>query len=257
MTVEEAHEFAREKGPSRLVYAIVRGLMVPFMRIWWGLKITGADNIPAEGAAIVAPNHKSFWDAFFVAAATRRQVRFIGKSELFEGPWGKLLLRLGAFPVRRGESDASAIETAAEILRQDGLLAMFPEGTRVRDPESLGDPRRGVGRLALDTNAVIVPAALAGTEKLFIGPFPRPRRVLLSFSEPITVEDLPATPEGAAELVGGRVWPQVEGEYGRLISHPGVIAAAVAALGIGGAAAYKRRGAKKKPKGWRAAIKRK
>ena len=81
--------------------------------------------------------------------------------------------------------------------------------------------------------------------------------MLLSFAEPITVEDLPATPEGAAELVGGRVWPQVEGEYGRLISHPGVIAAAVAAMGIGGAAALKRRGAKKKPKGWRGVVKRK
>jgi 1-acyl-sn-glycerol-3-phosphate acyltransferase len=220
--------------------------MVPFMRIWWGLRISDAELIPDEGAAIVAPNHKSFWDAFFVAAATRRQVRFIGKSELFEGPWGRLLLRLGAFPVRRGQSDAETIETALEILRQGGLLAMFPEGTRVRDPEMLGDPRRGVGRLALETGAVIVPAAIAGTERLFVGPIPIPRRVRLAFSAPISPVDLPPTPEAAGELVDERLWPQVEGEYGRLISHPGVIAAAAAALGIGGALAYRRRGSRRR-----------
>lgn len=241
MTVEEAHRIARERGPSPFWYWLVRALMVPFMRVWWGLRISGAEHIPAEGAAIVAPNHKSFWDAFFVAAATRRHVRFIGKSELFNGAAGGLLLRLGAFPVRRGRSDAEAIETALEILRQGGLLAMFPEGTRVRDPAQLGDPRRGVGRLALDTGAVIVPAAIAGTQRLFLGPFPIPRRVRLAFSEPIKVEDLPRTPEGAGELVSARLWPQVEGEYGRLLTHPGVIAAALAAIGVGGTVAYRRR----------------
>ncbi len=241
ITNEEAHRIAREEGPSRILYAIVRALMVPLMRLWWGLRIEGAEHIPAEGAAIVAPNHKSFWDSFFVAAATKRQLRFIGKSELFEGRWGGILVRLGAFPVRRGESDAAALESAREILRQGGLFAMFPEGTRVRDPERLGDPRRGVGRLALETGAVIVPAALAGTENLFIGPFPAPRRVRLAFSEPIEVGSLAATPEGAAELVGGKVWPTVESEYGRLLTHPGLIAATLAALGVGGGIAARRR----------------
>src|SRR5207253_10618989 len=134
---------------------------------------------------LVVPNHKSFWDAFFVAAATRRHVRYMGKRELFEGPWGRLLVRLGAFPVRRGESDAEALETAREILRQGGLLALFPEGTRVREPETLGSPRRGAGRLALETSTPLIPAAITGTEKLFLGPVPKPRRVQVSFGEPI------------------------------------------------------------------------
>src|SRR5207244_10302335 len=128
------------------------------------------------GPVIVAPNHKSFWDSFFVAAATRRHVRFMGKSELFKGLHGRMLVRLGAFPVRRGESDAEALETAREILRQGGLLALFPEGTRVRDPESLGSPRRGAARLALETGAPLIPCAISGTEHLFRGPFPRPVR---------------------------------------------------------------------------------
>jgi 1-acyl-sn-glycerol-3-phosphate acyltransferase len=241
VTHEEAHRLAREKGVSRPLYAVVRALAVAFMRVWFRLGIVGAEHIPREGAAIVAPNHKSFWDSFFVAAATRRHVRYMGKSELFQGPWGRLLVRLGAFPVKRGESDAEAVETARTILRQGGLLALFPEGTRVRDPEQLGSPRRGAGRLALETGAPVVPAAITGSERLFLGPIPKPKRVQVAFAEPIAAQDLPPTPEAAGELVEGRVWPRVEGEFRRLRARPGLIALGLAALGLGGAEAYRRR----------------
>jgi 1-acyl-sn-glycerol-3-phosphate acyltransferase len=241
VTNEEAHRLAREKGVSRPLYAVVRALAVAFMRVWFRLGIAGTEHIPKEGAAIVAPNHKSFWDSFFVAAATRRHVRYMGKSELFQGPWGRLLVRLGAFPVRRGESDAEALETARTILRQGGLLALFPEGTRVRDPEQLGSPRRGAGRLALETGAPVVPAAITGSERLFLGPIPKPKRVQVAFAEPIAARDLPPTPEAAGELVEGRVWPRVEGEFRRLRARPGLIALGLAALGLGGAEAYRRR----------------
>ena len=110
------------------------------------MHVSGADCVPKEGAAIIAPNHKSFWDSFFLGIAIRgRQLRFMGKTELFEGRRAWLLVRLGAFPVRRGESDADALETAREILRQGGLLALFPEGTRIRDPDELGDPSAAPG----------------------------------------------------------------------------------------------------------------
>jgi 1-acyl-sn-glycerol-3-phosphate acyltransferase len=165
----------------------------------------------------------------------------MGKVELFQGPWGRLLVRLGAFPVRRGESDHDALETARTILRQGGLLALFPEGTRIRDPEQLGSPRRGAGRLALETGAPVVPAAITGSEGLFAGPFPKPKRVQLAFAEPIPAHDLPPTPEAAGDLVERQVWPRVEGEFRRLRARPGLIALALAALGAGGAEAYRRR----------------
>jgi 1-acyl-sn-glycerol-3-phosphate acyltransferase len=211
------------------------------MRVWFRLRIAGAENIPREGAAIVAPNHKSFFDSFFIAMATRRHLRFMGKSELFEGRKGRLLVRLGAFPVRRGEADAEALETAREILRQGGLLALFPEGTRVRDPETLGTPRRGAGRLALEMDAPLVPGAITGTERLFLGPLPKPRRVQVAFAPPIDPGELAATPEAAGELVERVLWPQVEGEYRRLRARPGLIAAGLAVLGVGGALALRRR----------------
>ena len=153
---------------------MVRGIFVPFMRCWWGLRIADADRIPAEGPAILTPNHKSFFDSFFLAAATKRHLRFMGKSELFEGRLGKTFVRLGAFPVRRGEADAEALETARVILDQGGLLSLFPEGTRVRDPEGLGTPKRGAVRLALESGAPLVPAAITGTEKLFFHGRPPP-----------------------------------------------------------------------------------
>jgi 1-acyl-sn-glycerol-3-phosphate acyltransferase len=241
LTNEEAHRLAREKGVSRPLYAIVRGIVAPTFRTYFRMHIEGASHIPAEGSAIVAPNHKSFWDSFFIAVCTRRHVRYMGKSELFQGFHGRLLVRLGAFPVRRGQSDQDALETARTILRQGGLLALFPEGTRVRDPEGLGEPKRGAGRLALETSAPIVPCAITGTDHLFAGPFAKPKRVQVAFAEPIPVSELPPTPEGAGELIESKVWPEVESEFGRLRARPGLIAAGLAAAGLGAGLAVRER----------------
>jgi 1-acyl-sn-glycerol-3-phosphate acyltransferase len=248
VTNEEAHRLAREKGVSRPLYAVVRAILEPFLLLWFRTRISGAEHIPAEGPAVVVPNHKSFWDSFFVAISTRRHLRFMAKTELIEGRFGRLLVRLGAFPVRRGESDQDALETAREVLRQGELLALFPEGTRVRDPEALGTPKRGAARLALEAGAPLIPAAITGSDHLFAGPFPKPKRVQVAFAEPIPVEELPATPEVAGQLIEERVWPQVEGEYKRLRARPGLLAAGLAALGLGvGGAAYRRRARKRKP----------
>ena len=241
MTHEEAHRLAREKGVSRPLYVVVRAILVPFMRVWFRLRISGREHVPATGAAIVAPNHKSVWDSFFIAAGTRRHLRFMSKTELIEAPYGRLLVRLGAFPVRRGQSDAEALETARTILRQGELLSLFPEGTRVRDPDELGHPRRGAGRLALEAGAPLVPCAITGTERLFLGPLPKPRRVQVAFAEPIQVSDLAATPVAAAKLVEELLWPEVEAEFRRLRARPGLIAAGLAALGIGGGVLARRR----------------
>jgi 1-acyl-sn-glycerol-3-phosphate acyltransferase len=242
VTNEDAHRLARDKGVSRPLYLFVRALLVPFLRLWFRMRITGAQNIPREGAAVIAPNHKSFWDSFFVAVATPRHLRFMGKSELFEKrPLGYLFVRLGAFPVRRGESDRDALETARTILRQGGLLALFPEGTRVRDPEGVGSPKRGAGRLALEAGAPLVPTAITGTQRLFAGPIPKPVRVQVAFGDPIDVRGREPTPEEAARVTEDELWPEVEETYGTLRARRGLIAAGVAAIGIGGGLAYRAR----------------
>jgi 1-acyl-sn-glycerol-3-phosphate acyltransferase len=86
-----------------------------------------------------------------------------------------------------------------------------------------------------------VPAAITGTEKLFLGPIPKPRRVQVAFSEPILVSEIVASPEGASQLVDEMLWPEVEGEYRRLRARPTLVAAALAALGLGGFLIRRRR----------------
>jgi 1-acyl-sn-glycerol-3-phosphate acyltransferase len=241
VTNEEAHRLAREKGVSRPLYAVIRAILAPSLRVYFRMHIAGSEHVPSEGPAIVAPNHKSFLDSFFIAVCTRRHLRFMAKTELIETRYGGLLVRLGAFPVRRGQSDTEALETSREILRRGGLLALFPEGTRVRDPDQLGHPRRGAGRLALESGAPLVPCAITGTEHLFLGPLPKPRRVQVAFAEPIAVAHLASTPEAAAGVVDDALWPEVEGEFRRLRARPTLVAATLAALGIGGGILARRR----------------
>src|ERR1700742_518855 len=147
MTYEEAQERARTHGVSRGLYAVIRLLLLPIVKVIYRFRVVGAEHIPKDGPCIIAPNHKSFYDSFFVGLATPRHLRFMAKYELFEGRSARLLSDLGAFPVKRGTADPEALETARMILRDGGVLALFPEGTRHRDPNALRAPHRGAGRL--------------------------------------------------------------------------------------------------------------
>jgi len=118
----------------------------------------------------------------------------MGKVELFETSYGWLLVALGAFPVRRGSRTPRPHETARLILEQGGLLSLFPEGTRVRERDELGPPRRGAARLAIEAGAPLVPAAITGTNRLLLGPIPVPKRVQVAFSTPIPVSELGCDP---------------------------------------------------------------
>jgi 1-acyl-sn-glycerol-3-phosphate acyltransferase len=241
VTNEEAHRRARDRGAWGPGYRLMRWTLIPLLRLYFRVHISGAENIPASGAAVIVPNHKSFLDSFFLALATKRHLRFMGKSELFEGIWGRPLVALGAFPVRRGESDQDALETARTILQHGELLALFPEGTRVPEPAELGAPKRGAARLALEARAPLIPAAISGSDHIWLGPVPKPKRVQVAFAAAVPVEDLEPTPEAARQLIDEAVWPEVEKEFQTLLSRPTLIAAGLALLGIGAGAAVRRR----------------
>ena len=229
----KAHAYAREHGVSQALYAVVRSLAMAALRTWFRVHISGREHIPADGPGIIAPNHKSSLDAFFIGIATRRHVRYMAKVELFKGPLAWLLPRLGAFPVRRGETDQETLETARTILRAGGVVVLFPEGTRVEEPDALGSPHHGAGRLAFETGTPIIPAAITGTSQLWRAALPKVRRVQLTFLPAVQAE--PAG-EGDAvrKLIDERVWPGVQEEYGRLRARPGLIASVLVAIGIGG-----------------------
>src|SRR3954471_21681947 len=195
MDDEAAHRFTRERGVNRPLYELVRVVLLPVVKVWYRFRVTGAEHIPKDGPVIIAPNHKSFYDSFFVGLASRRPLHFMAKTELFEGRSARFLSGLGAFPVRRGTADPVALETARIHLDRGRVLALFPEGTRYREPDALKAPRRGAGRLAIEAQAPIVPCAISGTEKLFVGGwFPKPARVQVSFAPAVTPAQLEATP---------------------------------------------------------------
>jgi 1-acyl-sn-glycerol-3-phosphate acyltransferase len=239
-----AHAYARERGVSRVLYRLVRACAMVVLGLWFRVRVSGVDHVPAGGPAIIAPNHKNLLDPCFIAIATRRDVRYMAKVELFGGPLGWLLVRLGAFPVRRGGADAGALSTARSILSSGGVVVVFAEGTRVPEPDVLGSAHHGAGRLALETGAPIVPAAISGTSHLWRGALPRLKRVRLAFL-PAVLPDGSGSRGELAELIDRQVWPAVRQEYRRLRTSPGLLAGGLAALGLGGGVLARRRAAAK------------
>src|SRR3954454_11506278 len=142
---------ARGRGVNPIVYWLVRGVIQPFFHLYFRMSRIGREHIPAEGPVILAANHRSFLDPFIIGMMVRRPCYFVAKKELFSNRFVAWFLNsLGAFPIDRGNADKDAMSTAREILDRGDVVVIFPEGTRIR-PGSLGRPKRGVGRLALET----------------------------------------------------------------------------------------------------------
>jgi len=150
-----------------------------------GLGREGAERVPRAGGVLIVCNHLSLWDPPFVGSAAKpRRVYFMAKSELFRfKPFGWLIERVGAFPVARGGVDRDAIRMAREILKRGDAMVMFPEGTR-----SLSGRLRpffpGAGLMALEAVAIVIPAAVWGSQHRF-GP------VRGVFGDPVDFGDLP------------------------------------------------------------------
>ena len=230
------HARARDRGVNPLIYWLVRGVLQPFFHLYFRLSRIGREHIPDEGPVILASNHRSFLDPFIIATIARRPLYYVAKEELFERPFaGWLLNHLGAFPVRRGESDADMIDTATAILGRGDAVLIFPEGTRIR-PGALGRPRRGVGRLALETGAPVVPVAIIGTESIRTGWRIRPHKVRVRVGRPLTFPRVQAPSRTLAAAVTDRIWPCVMLQWEWLGGLPPLRRAAVIGAGSWGTA---------------------
>lgn len=203
------HRRIREHGVNVVLYWIVRAFLQPAIHLYFRLRRTGQDHIP-DGPVVLAANHRSFLDPFIVATCTFRPVYFVAKKELFDRRWqGWLLNRLGAFPVKRGQSDEDTMQTALALLDRGEAVVIFPEGTRHREGP-VRSPRRGVGRLALESGAPVVPVAITGTENARRGWRIKPVKVSIRCGRPLRFPHVESPSAQLATEVTARIWPCVE-----------------------------------------------
>jgi 1-acyl-sn-glycerol-3-phosphate acyltransferase len=199
-------ERSLNRGVNPVIYWVLRGLLVPFFLVYFRMQRVGREHLPKTGPLLLASNHRSFLDPFVIGTLVRRPVYYMAKRELFEKRWQAWILNaLGAFPVDRGAGDGDAMATARAILERGDCVVVFPEGTRMRR-RPLGDPRRGVGRLALETGAPIAPIAVIGTDEVRRGWRIRPRKVRLRVGRPLHYPTVERCSPSLAGAVTERIW---------------------------------------------------
>ncbi len=232
------HAYSRKHSVNWVLYLLARIFMTPFFLVYFRYARTGREHARLKGGLIVASNHRSFLDPFSIGGCLpwRRPMNYVAKVELFERRWQAWLLsRLGAFPIRRGESDEESMETARLIVERGGAVCIFPEGTRTRRG-TLRNPHCGVGRLALQTGAPVIPTAVLGTENVRRGWRIRPRKVKVRLGRAMTFPRAEEPSKALAETVTARIWPNVQLQWEDLGGLPPMRRAAVIGAGSWGTA---------------------
>ncbi|HET8673362.1 MAG TPA: lysophospholipid acyltransferase family protein [Thermoleophilaceae bacterium] len=211
------HERARRRGPD-WVYELVRMIVVPYIAIVYRGRCIDSQKVPNEGPVLLAPNHFSFLDHFFVAGYLRRKVQFMAKSQLFARPLQFIYTHGGVFPVLRGRRDEDAFQTAHAILARGDMVLMYLEGGRSRSGD-LGQARPGVGRLALESGVPVVPVAIHGSQGARNWKRLQFPKVTVHFGDPIRFERVEHPSREQAQAAAEVVFEQVRELYYGLQHH--------------------------------------
>lgn len=188
-----------------MLYSIVRILLVvPLFKLFFKMKVRGAENIPKRGGFILASNHVSFLDPLALGAASGRNFNFMAKDSLFKIPvFGSLIKAVDAFPVKRDSADRGALKEAMRRVKAGRALALFPEATRQDTDGALAEPAAGIGFLAARLAVPVIPAFISGTEKALprYAKFIRRARVSVSFGKQISMEGSPQYQDIASRIM--------------------------------------------------------
>ena len=209
------HERARTREPDPM-YEVVR--VVTTLYSWTAFRVRGIapELVPASGPVILAPNHSSFMDHFFLGASIRRKVSFMAKSQLFKPPLSFVYSHGGVFPVRRGFRDEEAFITAAAILERGGCLAMYCEGGRSRSGRIGDRARPGIGRIALESGALVVPVAIHGSSRVRNWKRLQFAKVTVLYGEPFRFARVAEPDRDQQQAVADEILAQITALYGRL-----------------------------------------
>lgn len=216
---DQFHAAARKK--IGWTYNLARAIVTLPTILLYRVRVIGAGNVPRHGAAILAPNHFSQMDHFFVGVYVPRRICFMAKSQLFGPPVLTYVYKHGgAFPIRRGHRDEEAMRTSRAILERGDTLLVYAEGGRSRSGE-LGEPKPGIGRIALETGAPVIPVAVHGSAAVRRWKRLRFPRVTVQYGEPLTFP-VEAEPSRERQLeVATEIFGRVREMYGGLATRSG------------------------------------
>jgi len=163
-------------------------------RVCWRLEHKGVENIPLNGGLIIAANHQSYGDPFWLSLPVKRPIRYLAWSEAFSWPVvGQAIRLLGAWPLQVKGSDPAAIRRSLTWLRDSGVVVIFPEGGRGRPDGSMVRMKGGAVRMALEVGVPILPVTIRGANHVWPAGrlFPRHGKVEITYHPVFHVEQLP------------------------------------------------------------------
>lgn len=173
-----------------MLYSFLRFLSWLALKIGFGLKVKGRENIPRQGGFILAGNHLSYLDPIVIGVACPRKLNYMAKQELFGSRLSSWFMSaIYVFPVKRNSADLSAMKEAIRRVNNGGGLVLFPEGSR-RFEGASAEPQAGVGFLSAKLSVPVIPAFVEGTDKAWPAgvKFPRPAKIRVYFGKQISIE---------------------------------------------------------------------
>jgi 1-acyl-sn-glycerol-3-phosphate acyltransferase len=212
------HTRARTREPN-WVYEATRLITSLYAYTLLRARSISSEKVPGAGAVILAPNHFSFMDHFLMGCYIRRKVRFMAKSQLFSFPMRYIYSPGGVFPVRRGARDEETFITAETILSRGGAITMYCEGGRSRTGRMAEQAKRGIGRLALETGAPVVPIAIYGSSRIRNWKRLRFPEVTVQYGDPMRWERIENPTRDQQQAVADIILSEIRALYVGLEAH--------------------------------------